>query len=66
MNGLPLKEAFSRMMKTANGKRLGLTPQAFYHHRSRLAAGEYPKEETMRQLLKAAGWSKVMEERWAK
>lgn len=66
MNGYPLKEAYTRMMRHADGRTLQLTPQAMYHHRQKLERGEYPTEATMREMLKKAGWNKVMEERWAK
>lgn len=54
------------MMKDADHHLLQLTPQALYSFRIRLKRGLYPRDETMRALLDKAGWSKVMEERWAK
>lgn len=66
MSGYPLKEAYRRMMRTATGRTMQLSPQAMYHFRQQLKRGEYPSEPTMRDMLARAGWSKVMEERWAK
>lgn len=54
------------MMRTATGRTMQLSPQAMYHFRQQLKRGEYPSEPTMRDMLARAGWSKVMEERWAK
>lgn len=66
MNGLPIRDAFKRLLKRGDainvfeGRR-----QLLYDYRKRVDAGEYPKEDTMREWLTKGGWRKVMDERWA-
>lgn len=66
MTGLPLREAFRKMIRRDDAiTRLGISSQLLYDYRRRLDLGEYPKDQTMRDMLKKAGWHRAMEERWA-
>lgn len=60
----PLNEAYRAMLKTAKGEALGESRQRLFAIRKAAEHGDYPKEATMRDHLRRAGWKCVAKELW--
>lgn len=59
-----LNEAYRTMIKTVRAEALGESRQRLFAIRQAVKHGDWPKDTTMRDHLKKAGWKRVAEELW--